>query len=596
MTNSLPLGLLEVSGLIRQSGGAAGDEYMFRHTLMQETVYGTLLREQRTDLHRAVGRAIERTYTNGMDERASVLAEHFLKGGERSRAAKYFKQAGDRAGRVYATAEALEHYGKALELAKQGFGGDGDVEYLYERRGRMLELAGRFQDATVNYQDCEEYGREISDPRIELRGMVRRASLYCYPNPVMDLAQGEALTNATLARAREVGDREIECLALWTLLKKDEYLEDYEHAAEVGRQALKLAEELGLDSLRAFIANDLTPILMSTGNMDDGWRLNQEAQALWTELDNLPMLTDSLSNEMVIHVFRGKYDRALAVSKQARELSEKINNLWGQSYSRYVLYWVHFDRGEIALALETARLCLDYGERAGFVVPLTQTMAEIGLMHAYVGEYELAIQTLEKAVENADKYMSEWKSAVLAIKMLVHTWAGQLDLALGLSEAVQADRVPDEKPFFSLLEFVFALSLPELELARGDPEAALRGTESSLKNFERHGMLFAQADVRYLRARAHLELGRYEAAGESLREADRLCEKLGSRRVQWRVLAAMAGLAETGGDREQARELRERAVEIIHFIGDHLESPAQRDSFLSREPVRAVLAGAQDAG
>ncbi len=595
MTSVLPLGLLEVSGLIRQAGGSTEDEYMFRHTLMQETVYGTLLRDERSDLHRAVGRAMERAFSNGLDERASVLAGHFLKGDERADAARYFKKAGDQAARVYALAEALEHYGQALKLAKEGFGEEGDLKHLYRRRGRMFELSGRYEDAVASYVQCEKFGRETGDAGLELRGMVRRANLYCFPNPVMDLKKGRALSNRTLERARQVGDREIECLAIWNLMKIHEFTEEYEQAAQLGQQALELAEELGLDSQRAFITNDLAAISLTFGDLTDGWRLNREAQVLWKELDNLPMLTDSLANEMVFHIFGGEYDQALEVSRQAGELSEKINNLWGQSYSRYLVYWVHFERGEIARGLETARRCIEYGDRAGFVVPSVQTLAEIGVMYAYMGQHDLALETLEQAIENGEKHFPDWQSGILAFKMLGHAWAGELDQAQVILSEVQKSREPEERRVVSFLEFSYSVSIPELALRQGDPEFALREAEWSIDAFDKRGMLFPRADVLYLRGSALMALERYEEAREALTEADRIAEKIGSRRVRWRVLAALAELAQQEGREDRADRLREQAGQIVRFIADHSESQTQRESFLDQDHVKALLAGRGDA-
>lgn len=595
MTTALPLGLLEVSGLIRPSGSSAGDEYMFRHTLMQETVYGTLLRGERSDLHRAVGRAIQRAYSNGAEELASVLAEHFLKGNEPTEAVTYFKAAGDQAARVHATAEAMEHYGQALSLAKQGFGEAGDVEYLYERRGRMFELSGRYEEALENYRECEEFGREISDVRLELRGMVRRGNLYCFPNPVMNPVKGEALALETLERAREVGDRETECLALWNLMKKSEFAEEYQQAAEVGRQALDLAEELGLDSQRAFIMNDLSGIYLSTANLEESWRLNQQAKALWQELDNLPMLTDSLGNEIVIHMFRGDYDKALEVSHQGTQLSEKINNLWGQSYNRYFVYWVYFERGQIDQAFETARRCVEFGEQAGFVVPSVQTIAEIALMHAYMGEQELARERQKEAVHNAEKYFPEWNAAILALNMLGEVWSGRMDRAGEILSEIQRQGKPDRGQFVSYLEFTQALSIPETLLAQGKPEPAMRQAKASIEAMKRQGAIFTRADLQLLYGRALRELGRQEEARQALEEGRRLAEKIGSRRVEWRILAVLAGLAEEEGRSTEAERLVDRALELVDFIAEHSESPAQRESFLSQDHVRALFSMRNDA-
>jgi predicted ATPase len=67
---------LNTVGLIRASAEQEA-ESIFRHALVQEATYNSLLKADRRKMHNAVGRAQELIYANQLDEMASELARHF---------------------------------------------------------------------------------------------------------------------------------------------------------------------------------------------------------------------------------------------------------------------------------------------------------------------------------------------------------------------------------------------------------------------------------------------------------------------------------------------------------------------------------------
>ena len=55
-------------------------EYIFKHALIQEVAYNSLLLKRRKEIHEKIGRAIEQIYAGGLEEFYEVLAYHFSKG------------------------------------------------------------------------------------------------------------------------------------------------------------------------------------------------------------------------------------------------------------------------------------------------------------------------------------------------------------------------------------------------------------------------------------------------------------------------------------------------------------------------------------
>jgi ABC-type transport system substrate-binding protein/class 3 adenylate cyclase len=94
-------------------------EYRFRHGLVQEVAYGSLLEPARRSLHRRIGEALETLYGETNESFYGPLARHFAEADEPERAARYSLLAGDAARAVYADHEAIEHYRRARTFLRR---------------------------------------------------------------------------------------------------------------------------------------------------------------------------------------------------------------------------------------------------------------------------------------------------------------------------------------------------------------------------------------------------------------------------------------------------------------------------------------------
>ena len=123
-------------------------EYIFRHALTQEAAYSTILLRQRRVFHGQVGESLESLFPDQREELAGSLARHFYLARDYPRALRYYTLAGDAAFRQFATAEAIDHYGKAIECSGKVEQTTSDqLVHLYAKRGRAYELANQFEAA-----------------------------------------------------------------------------------------------------------------------------------------------------------------------------------------------------------------------------------------------------------------------------------------------------------------------------------------------------------------------------------------------------------------------------------------------------------------
>ena len=94
-------------------------EYRFRHGLVQEVAYNSLLEPARRTLHRRIGEALVALYGQSGDAVAGPIARHFAEADEPELAARYLLAAGDAARAVYADHEAIEHYRRARTFLRR---------------------------------------------------------------------------------------------------------------------------------------------------------------------------------------------------------------------------------------------------------------------------------------------------------------------------------------------------------------------------------------------------------------------------------------------------------------------------------------------
>jgi len=93
--------------------------YRFRHALIQEAVYTSLLGAERRLLHGRAAWALEAAAGERTEEVAAVLGRHFAAAGETERALRYYKQAGDHATDAFANDEAIASFRSALAIVRE---------------------------------------------------------------------------------------------------------------------------------------------------------------------------------------------------------------------------------------------------------------------------------------------------------------------------------------------------------------------------------------------------------------------------------------------------------------------------------------------
>jgi class 3 adenylate cyclase len=130
------LARLDGAGLLFCHGTPPHSSYLFKHALVQDAAYGTLLRARRQELHTRVAATLEQHYVDLIERQPELLAHHLTGGGANERAVDQWLKAGQYAATRSAHLEAISHLERglgALRVLPEGRGRD--------RREIELELA-----------------------------------------------------------------------------------------------------------------------------------------------------------------------------------------------------------------------------------------------------------------------------------------------------------------------------------------------------------------------------------------------------------------------------------------------------------------------
>ena len=158
MTADVELETLESKGLIRLATSLPELEYLFRHQLVQDAAYGSLLKQERRELHGQVGEALEDLYPERRGELSPVLGMHFEQAGETEKAIDYYAEGARHALRANALHEAYAGFDRAAALVDQegaAPAGLSDAESARRRRRRIELEIGR-SEAGYSFRAPEE--------------------------------------------------------------------------------------------------------------------------------------------------------------------------------------------------------------------------------------------------------------------------------------------------------------------------------------------------------------------------------------------------------------------------------------------------------
>ncbi len=389
------LGTLESAGLIQVAKVEPDLEYLFRHSLVQDAAYASLLESDRKRLHLAVGNAIESLYPERKRELAAVLAYHFKESGEHERAMAYYIIAGDEALKVYANQEAEYQYRTALDL--MCCIGE-HTAWLYSGLGEALYRQSRFDQSLQAIRKGIEIYKLINDyDRLaRLYARLARVTWFAYDRP-----EGLRVALEGLELVKDAPESTGKAALMHETARAYYFNGMSDKALPLCRQALELAEKLGAVNVQADalatlgILPDLSPdeSLQALRKAVDLSESNGLLQIAMRAYQNLGQMTQTWLADY--HSAMKYYQRGAELGRMRGAPSEEI--LGTMSYTACL-----FNEGRFK-EIEAQLQHMD--ELVKSIADPTPTLLTIKFMKAiYAG------------------YMGDWDGTIVKVKECLESW------------------------------------------------------------------------------------------------------------------------------------------------------------------------------
>jgi len=541
----------------RRSTVAGARQLAFVHTLVRDAAYGQVPRAERARLHRRAAEWIETLAPDRSEDRAEMLAHHYVAALDYARsagieaedltvhAAAALREAGDRAFALNAFAAAVRSYASAFDLD----GLDPRRLLAYGRALFTTEFRGEDEyakaaEAALRAGDVETAGEaEIfwgealwahGDRDAAFAHFDRAAALVADAPP----SPPTAFVTSSVSRFQMLAGRSAEAIS-------------------VGGEALAMAEELGLDELRAHALNNIAIAKANGGDLSGLGDLRESiditlalnSPEAYRGLNNLASLTCSLGDqrrgeelhrealgvaerfglagptiwlraELVVDAyFAGRWDEAVDTADALIEQSEQGTRHYMEQACRLVRSVIRLGRGDVAGAIDDASTGLELAEGIKDPQVLHPARALAARVLLAVGHREDASAQIDRLlVDVADEGVHE----------LAHSWTVDLVVVMaGLGREQQ------------FLERAPTLAAPTRWLDAATLWAEGEYMEAAAV-LDEIGALPLSAEARLLAATTLIEAGRRREADEQLRQALAFFRSVGATRYSREAEALLA--------------------------------------------------------
>ena len=573
---------LEERDLVYEERAIPELEYSFKHTLMQETAYSTILSRRKREFHRKVGEGYEALYSSRLEEYYEDLAYHYSRSDEEEKAIDYLIKAGRKAGSRYANQEALDYFESALDMIKDGDEYDRVLGY---RAKLFLELF-RGVEAAGDYERLLKRARDRENRKDELEALLSLASAYF----VIALDEAEFASKSlesykdAYALALELDDKASMVRSLTSTGKFLSFWSDYlDEAAANGEEALSLSQEIGDEELIIDSRSTMINILRHLGHLEAAEEQGEELINQLESRHDLFRLKENYFPLMFTHLSRGNFERCIECCDAGIKLAEELGSPPVQyptikaqallNLGRYDAAWESLDQEVADEEHQFGSAFKDYGTGKFFMELM---------------EYEKASEIFESVIERAIRLGRSWMRR-----------NAQIGLTESLLRAGGLDRTNLEKTTKDLVSMdptlpIIGARYPaevigEIDLSEGKLEEALKQGEKACTEAEESGSRLNYVSALELRLRILLKLDKPGDVVALTDEGIRMAEEMDYLSMLWRVRGAKAQALEMLGDTEAAGHEYDAAAAVILQLADTIPDTELKENFMANPTVSSII-------
>jgi predicted ATPase len=357
------------SELLYQRGLPPQATYFYKHALVQETAYQSLLKSRRKQLHQQIAYVLAERFPETRETQPELLAHHYTEAGLNEQAIFYWQRAGERATQRSAYVEAINHLTKGLEVLKA-------LPDTPERAAQEL-------------------------------------TLYLTLGPLLQITKGygapeiEQTYSRALALCQQVGETPLLFLAQTGLIEVYFHRREYHKARAQAEQLLRLGENARDPALLgaghgwlAFPLYYLGELPAARAHFEQGLAQHDPQHPSPGSVGPLLQLAHVLWN-------LGYPDQALKKSQEALTLARELSPPFILAFALIFTAWLHSLRGEEWVAREQAETAVTLSREHEFPFWLGwATLVQSGALTAQ-GQGEAGSRQIHQGLETLRAIRSE---------------------------------------------------------------------------------------------------------------------------------------------------------------------------------------------
>jgi class 3 adenylate cyclase/predicted ATPase len=518
------LAALQRTELIRERARLPELEYIFKHVMVRDVAYESLLLRDRRTYHSLIGRHLEEIYTGQkLEEVYELLAHHYSLSDDHAKALAYLVKSGDKARAAYANPEAIAFYRRAGTLADE-LGQIETQSIIAEGLGDVLFHVGESVEALECYERaltcCADAKRQADLHRrmavvYEKRGDYEHALAKC--------AQGMAMLRADAQTSVEMGR------LLITRSRIYDQQGQSEAALAEGEKSLVILD--GTTHYRE--------IAQAHNVLGLGFRSNQPAKAI-QHLEQALVILERIGDEY--------------------EAARIYNNL-------AILYY----QTDLARSTSYFTKTLKTMQRLGNVGEEAVAYMNLGVVQYAQGNYEKAVDYYQHSLHMHKQLGHNLRIADCHIN-LGETYRAQGDLNQAIAHLEQGLRIAQEVGAQDA-EAECLRQLAECYLEINTPERALAACEKALVYAKTMGNRQEEAAIYRVIGKAQTGMGDIPAALATLEQSITILRELGQ---EFDLGTALCDYAHVLKDAEKRAEARAAFSEALAFF-EKLDLPQEQD-------------------
>jgi tetratricopeptide (TPR) repeat protein len=468
-------------------------EYAFRHQILHQVTYDTLLKRDKRDAHARTAQWLAQHAGARTQGLLATAAEHYAKAGDAANAAEFYARAADYHAATFANEQALDSTARALALASPD---DSALRWrLLATRERTLDLLARREDQLQDIEGLLALA-EALPPGVE--GDARRAEAAWRRCDIADRmgewARSEREARRALQLAERAGAEDVALRAMQRLAQALAFHGDPAAGLAIAEAGLARAMSLGSPVAQSRLANAMSLCAAEQGDQAASLRHDLSMLGHCRQAGDRRSEAVALINAGVGYLRFGSYPQARRYLEESLRLNRALGNRVVEGGSLAGLSELALREGDAAAAFSYAQTALDILVAADSRLYQIDALHNLGNAQLALGRWTAAQQAFERAEALAREIdVSNKVSNALEGQARVALARGDLATAL---EAVQrllehvddGDQVPRAAALVGTEEHRIRLTLHQVWHRARDPRA---GTAL----IEAHRALMQEADA-----------------------------------------------------------------------------------------------------